>query len=390
MLTGSTPTTNRYAYIDALRGYAILGVMSVHTSQHVPGLGGRLRVLASSGQEGVQLFFVVSAITHLMSWHARSDGTYPFYTRRLFRIAPMFWLAIPFYSLIDGLGARYWAPHGISWLDILATTLFVHGWHPESINSVVPGGWSIAVEMTFYAAFPLLVITLRSWARAAVALVLSILLAGFLDQFAAQALSFMIPDEPQYLINDFIYLWFFNQLPVFIIGFLTFFSLRSFRESNLPKVLLWTGVVLSVVSIVLLPFIAIPGPSQVKYALCFGVLAFCLGKGAGGWLVNPVICRLGTISYSAYLWHFSVLELLSWPLGLADRLMFVFGSDARLLFVAMLLIVACITAGLSTVTYKFVEQPMIAVGSAIARRWRPAAEAAVVASRRLPDQAEVA
>ena len=40
-----------------------------------------------------------------MSWHARSDGTYPFYIRRLFRIAPMFWLAIPFYIMI-----QWWSP----------------------------------------------------------------------------------------------------------------------------------------------------------------------------------------------------------------------------------------------------------------------------------------
>jgi peptidoglycan/LPS O-acetylase OafA/YrhL len=29
-------------------------------------------------------------------------------------------------------------------------------WHPNSINSVVPGSWSIAAEMTFYLVFPAL------------------------------------------------------------------------------------------------------------------------------------------------------------------------------------------------------------------------------------------
>jgi len=58
----------------------------------------------------------------------------------------MFWLAIPFFLLLTGKGAPAW--------EVATTALFVHGFHPQTINSVVPGGWSIAVEMTFYAVFP--------------------------------------------------------------------------------------------------------------------------------------------------------------------------------------------------------------------------------------------
>ena len=252
MFSENKSTVHRYAYIDALRGYAILGVITVHTSGTVPHFGGRLRDLATSGQYGVHLFFVVSALTLLMSWHTRSDGVYPFYIRRLFRIAPMFWLAISFYIMLyGGLHSGFWAPRGISWWDISATILFLHGWHPASINSVVPGGWSIAVEMTFYAILPILVIALRSWAKVGLAFFLSILLA----LFAERILPAMMPDEPEYLIYLFGYLWFFNQLPVFLIGFAVFFSLRDF---NFPKAVLSTGVALSLTLIILMPFLRIP------------------------------------------------------------------------------------------------------------------------------------
>jgi peptidoglycan/LPS O-acetylase OafA/YrhL len=365
-------TTHRYAYIDALRGYAILGVISDHTTLNVPHLGGRLLVLASSGQYGVHLFFIVSALTLVMSWHARSDGAYPFYIRRLFRIAPMFWLAIPFYIMLFG-GLHhpgFWAPSGISWWDISTTILFLHGWHPESINSVVPGDWSIAVEMTFYVVLPALVIAVRSWARVGLALVLSILLAQLLNPFTVRVLSSMMPDQPEYLIHFFVYFWFFNQLPVFLIGFAVFFSLR---DLNFPNAVLWTGVVLSLTLVIFIPFLRIPGPSHIIYALCFGALAFCLGKGAGGWLVNGLICHLGKISYSAYLWHVAVLGILGWALSIVGPWKTVFDDPdiAGLLFVVLLIVVTCITAGLSTITYKLVEQPMITAGAAIARRWRP-------------------
>jgi peptidoglycan/LPS O-acetylase OafA/YrhL len=56
----------RFAYIDALRGYAILGVLLVHTGQY-SGFDSQ----AAFGARGVQLFFVASALTLMFSWHER-------------------------------------------------------------------------------------------------------------------------------------------------------------------------------------------------------------------------------------------------------------------------------------------------------------------------------
>jgi exopolysaccharide production protein ExoZ len=81
----------RLAWIDALRGYAIIGVLAVH-------VGG-----VTEGARGVQLFFVASAIALLHSWHTHKDSVRRFYTRRLFRIAPMFWLAIPTFFWLSTL-----------------------------------------------------------------------------------------------------------------------------------------------------------------------------------------------------------------------------------------------------------------------------------------------
>lgn len=56
-------STNRFDYIDALRGVAILMVIAVHSSQSVTNLPALVSKVASYGQMGVQLFFVLSAIT---------------------------------------------------------------------------------------------------------------------------------------------------------------------------------------------------------------------------------------------------------------------------------------------------------------------------------------
>ena len=68
----------------------------------------------------------------------------------------MFYLGMIAYLLYSGMSNERWAPNGVAWWHVLLTALFLHGWHPETINTVVPGGWSIAVEMSFYLFVPLL------------------------------------------------------------------------------------------------------------------------------------------------------------------------------------------------------------------------------------------
>lgn len=80
--------------IDALRGVAVLGVIVVHAEDLFPflayGPGGWAVPLINQGGFGVQLFFVLSALTLLISWHGRQDPdpTPGFLVRRLFRVVP--------------------------------------------------------------------------------------------------------------------------------------------------------------------------------------------------------------------------------------------------------------------------------------------------------------
>jgi len=87
-IKGAEP--NHYAYIDALRGYAVLAVVATHVQDLTPDLPFVVKRLADFGSMGVLLFFVVSAFTLSASWTRRNDGAVAFYIRRLFRIAPAF------------------------------------------------------------------------------------------------------------------------------------------------------------------------------------------------------------------------------------------------------------------------------------------------------------
>lgn len=99
-----------YDFVDALRGYAICAVLVVHTASAAPPTDGPMMRILEQGARGVQLFFVTSALTLLMSWQYRNDGYAPFIIRRIFRIAPLVWFATPGYLLFTGIGAGYFGP----------------------------------------------------------------------------------------------------------------------------------------------------------------------------------------------------------------------------------------------------------------------------------------
>ena len=362
---GAKKRAVHFPFIDALRGYAILGVIVTHCAQHVSNLAGPLRSLTDRGGYGVQLFFIVSAVTLISSWRERMDGIGPFFIRRLFRIAPMFWLAIPLYLFFgESYRREYWAPDGISLSRIIETLFFVNGWHPQSINSVVPGGWSIAVEMTFYLLFPLFVRYIRTLVHAIVATLTATVCCYGLNSISSSSFEAIMPGQPAYLIALFREIWFFNQLPVFMIGFAAFFLIHS-KWMKLKTASLWIYPLIVVA--ILLPFIEIDGLQHIQHALCFGFIALCLARGAGGLAVNRLICLLGKVSFSAYLVHFVIIDYLLKIFLHAPRWITPMNPSGVSFLVTLLVSVLALTVGVSICTYHAIESPMIKIGNKVAR-----------------------
>lgn len=139
--------------IDALRGWAIFLVIVVHTAELFHELPWPLKKLTNMGWYGVQLFFIMSAFTLIMSWQRQSRSNFSkkclkFYIRRFFRIAPMYYSGAVLYFIIRQPDDLF------SIKQLMINLFFMNSWSPQTMPTVdgawqvVPGGWSIGVEFS--------------------------------------------------------------------------------------------------------------------------------------------------------------------------------------------------------------------------------------------------
>jgi peptidoglycan/LPS O-acetylase OafA/YrhL len=216
---------NKLPWIDALRGLAIFSVLIYHTSQHLEGLPFLLKAVSSQGARGVQLFYLVSAFTLFLSLDNRKKSErHPlinFFIRRFFRIAPLFYCAIAFYVWKTGIGPNYWLEdgHSLTIPNLIAHLTFTNGWHPYWINSILPVGWSIAIEMPFYLIVPYLFKNIKSLDKA-VWLTFATLLISKIIFIILYSNHFIL----EKLGETFLFYWLPNQLPFFFYGDYSLFS----------------------------------------------------------------------------------------------------------------------------------------------------------------------
>jgi peptidoglycan/LPS O-acetylase OafA/YrhL len=340
-----------FHYIDALRGIAFLGVLALHAALRAGHF--RFDQWATLGNQGVQLFFIVSALTLFLSFETRSKRenapVLNFFIRRLFRIAPLFWSAILLYSFVP------MRDFDIGFWHYAATALFLHGWHVETMN-VVPGGWSIAVEMNFYLLLPMLWYSIRSIQAAFWWLLCSLLVLPLLTWSAMRAFH-LENDGSLYLER-----WLPSQMPVFLLGILLFYTIKKlgteYRSTSAGRIFfaLSIFVIISLRGYYSSRFL--PQPVAISCGLWF--LALSLHLWPNPLLVNPLMRFIGKVSYSAYITHFIALFIV---IDVFSHSFYKMSELGR--FLLLIICTLPLTLLFSFVTHRLIELPGERLGSAL-------------------------
>lgn len=361
-----TAIADKKDYIDAVRGWAIILVITCHVGGVFSQMPYPVKKLSNFGWHGVQMFFLASAVTLLMSWHRSSATGFgsvrTFYTRRFLRIAPMYYLGALIYYYADPPASGFDLP------QLLRSLTFVNAWSPAWIPTtpgwmVVPGGWSIGVEFTFYFLFPLLATYVTTLPRAVALFIVAMLLAVTMEQLGTIVFS----GYGHVARDNFLYFWFFNQLPIFSLGFILYYVLLR------PGVQITSSVVayglVAVITAVCLVAAEHPGasdrfawnnpsPTFLIATLAFMAFIFVLARGPATLLSHRAIRRMGALSFSAYVLHFLfVANVPRWTHRFIDTGATGYAAigNAVLLWIAVM----AATALAAAVTHRFVEQPAI-------------------------------
>lgn len=298
--------------IDGLRAFAIIAVIINHFNKD----------FLPSGFLGVDIFFVISGFVITSSIYSRknqefSNFIYGFYLRRVKRLFPglIFFLIttsiiICFFdkSPIGNLRTAIGALFGISNMYLFKRSVDYNA--PSSEMNPFTHTWSLGVEEQFYFIFPFIV-----W------------FTGFAQKKKGsfKKLFLIILLASLFSFITFIYLNIHNESGAYFLmpsrfwemgsGCLLFLITKNkiiSKLENLSPSLIFLLIILFLFSPLNL-FIL----SSLGTVLLTCLLIIVLKKGTPLYYLftKPKIVYIGLISYSLYLWHWGILSLSTWTIG---------------------------------------------------------------------------
>lgn len=364
--------TEKYGWVNALRGYAILLVILIHSSQQLS-VSKIMTLFTHTGDMGVQLFFIMSSFTLFLSYSKRKEKETlyvkrAFFIRRFFRIAPYYYLAGVFYIIYALFTVKK-----VNILYLIANYSFTNGIILPAINYIPPGGWSVGVEMLFYLTIPLLYKYVDTLKKAIITLVIAIVLSNGINLAA----FYLIENYTKYdwinIRGWYLYFWLPNQFPLFIFGIILFFVFTQKRVSR------HTGFVLLISSItlyILLMFFQFSNiypnyffQREYVYGLVFFLFALGVYFSKSKILTNKIIQKIGTVSFSMYLNHFMVLYVFGYVIRTVIKNSSMNQLYGDFIYICFYLISVFVTYLISNITYKMVEVNGISFGDYLIQKY---------------------
>jgi peptidoglycan/LPS O-acetylase OafA/YrhL len=236
-------------------------------------------------------------------------------------------------------------------MQIASNFTFTHGFFPDSINSTVPGGWSIGVEMMFYAILPFLFLKIKNLNQAFLFFIGSLMLMTIL-KFLFLEYSLI---KNEILLQEFLFMYFPSQLPVFVLGMILYFILiekENWKQIPIISFLILLSLALTDIFIQKQVFF----PNHILFGIGFFILAYFSSEIKSKWWNNPILHHIGKISFSMYLVHFAVLYWM-YQFDFTD-----FVENGILNYYIRYSIVIVSTVLISSLTYQCIEHVFQKIG----------------------------
>ncbi|MEP7044348.1 MAG: acyltransferase [Dokdonella sp.] len=350
----------RLSHIDALRAIAALLVVWMHVSEKYFQLSPATAqsrwvydsaLFGNAGRIGVVLFFAISGFVIPFSIRANSSAPVrEFLLKRFFRILPIYWLSIPIGAFTCSI--IWGVPFPVKYM-LLDMTLLQY-W--LDLPSAMGLYWTLVLEMLFYFCCAILLFarSIDNYPRIAIIATTLVLV----HMVAVILVRLGYPGQI-YLTS----LWFFH-LGIMFWGSLFRAWCDGRMRSTFAIACTWgmLAFLLLLYPIYCATVAKFPLNYFLPYALAIGI--FVLGTTLLKLQFRPLV-KIGEISYSVYLVHPIVFNLMLWTLLRTEVSSF---WRTRHLATYVLANIA-ITIVLSALSYRWVEKPAIAMGRSLSRRW---------------------
>jgi peptidoglycan/LPS O-acetylase OafA/YrhL len=274
-----------------------------------------------------------------------------FYTRRFFRIAPLLYVMLAVTLLRDFIMWR--ATHSPA--EVAENLFFVFNLVPGKQTGIVWASWSIGVEVVFYVLFPVFYFWAKDIFRACMLLLGAVALAmAFRISLASYSATAV----------EFFPMSFLRHLPIFALGIAAFRFYERFGKHQIrPAEAILLVITLVIFDASALTLDAVFDDAYYLQGPWFVALLLGLAVRPVSLLVNKVTKALGKLSYSLYLIHPPLILMMipiyrrvyAWNLPL----------DVKYWVVVVLTFGVLIT--ISSLSYRFLEEPGIRLGKRIAR-----------------------
>ena len=301
--------------IDGLRGIAVLSVIINHFNKDI----------LPSGYLGVDIFFVISGYVITASLIKRenksfSDYIISFYERRIKRIIPLLTIFViitsilicifnvfPIFSLRTGFASLF----GVS--NILLYISSDGYFTPSSNLDPFTHTWSLSVEEQFYFIYPLLAwFTGYTRNKKSGYVFLSIILLVL----SISSLFLFIYYYPKN--QNAAYFLMPNRFWEMAAGCLTFIGIsKKLKFVEHLKIFNSNYIFILLIGSFFIPLKA--GIfATIAIVLLTVLLVICIESNdfVYGFLTNKFNLQIGLMSYSLYLWHWSVISLSEWTIGI--------------------------------------------------------------------------
>lgn len=367
-------TSRDLKFLDGLRALAAFWVLTAHCV--IWGAGSALFI--PPPKLAVNLFMILSGflMVHSINGHTKDHKWRHFYTRRFFRIAPAYYVAlalavtVPFflsgYEVLfrQATAARiqWWSNPALihfSATSILTHLSFVFGLIPSQTDATGLPDWSLSLEMQFYALFPVLWVALKRFGWMTIAAASLVLCAA--AHLCVKSVGGLYGGQPFPEASPLPF-----KLVYFAAGMILYQYAFDGTSSKTDRALMLVGA-----AVLLLFECRYQGPDAIVESTFLAVFFICLSPtardtalGAGvRRLLSHKIGRYGSnAAYSVYLFHGFFIALCGALLFTRHDFMSLPGW-ARIAI--MWLITVTGSYALATLVYHFIERPGMRFGAAI-------------------------